>query len=123
MRIRISWSADEVFGELADTPSAQKMAADLPISSTASTWGEEVYFDTGIDTELEPDATQVVDPGTICFWVEGKSLALPFGPTPVSVGDECRLVTEVNILGRLASNPRILASIQSGDEIRVERVG
>jgi hypothetical protein len=123
MRIRISWSADEVFGELADTPSAQKLAADLPISSTASTWGEEVYFDTGIDTELEPGAMQVVDPGTICFWVEGKSLALPFGPTPISVGDECRLVTEVNILGRLESDPQILASIQSGDEIRVERVG
>lgn len=52
MRIRISWSADGVFGELADTPSTQKLAAGLPISSTASTWGEEVYFDTGIDTEL-----------------------------------------------------------------------
>ena len=82
--------------------------------------GRDVYFDTGVDTELEPDATQVVDPGTVCFWVEGKSLALPYGPTPVSVGDECRLVTAVNILGRLEADPQVLASIHSGDAIRVE---
>lgn len=36
---------------------------------------------------LESDSQQVVDPGTVCFWVQGSSLALPFGPTPVSKGD------------------------------------
>ena len=120
MRIRISWPADETFAQLDDTPSVRKLAGALPLSATANTWGEEVYFDTGVDTELEPDATQVVDPGTVCFWVEGKSLALPFGPTPVSVGEECRLVTAVNILGRLEADPHVLASIHSGDAIRVE---
>ncbi len=120
MRIKISWPADEVFAQLEDTPSVRKLVDALPLSATASTWGEEVYFDTGVDAELEADATQVVDPGTVCFWVEGKSLALPYGPTPVSVGDECRLVTDVNILGRLEADPQVLASIHSGDDIRVE---
>ena len=120
MRIKISWPDTEAFGQIDDTPSAQRLREALPITSTASTWGEEVYFETGVSTELEANATQVVDPGTICFWVEGKSLALPYGPTPVSEGDECRLVTEVNILGRLDGDPRVLATVKSGDEIRVE---
>ena len=120
MRIKISWPDTEAFGQIDDTPSAQRLREALPITSTASTWGEEVYFETGVSTELEANATQVVDPGTICFWVEGKSLALPYGPTPVSEGDECRLVTEVNIPGRLDGDPRVLATVKSGDEIRVE---
>ena len=57
----------------------------------------------------------------MCFWVDGKSLALPFGPTPVSQGNECRLVTDVNVLGALEEEASILGSIQSGDEITVER--
>ena len=55
----------------------------------------------------------------MCFWVQGGSLALPYGPTPVSRGDECRLVTRVNVLGRLEGDPRTLASVRDGDAIEV----
>jgi hypothetical protein len=37
--------------------------------------------------------------------VEGESMAIPFGPTPVSVVDECRLVTHVNRVGTLGEIP------------------
>ena len=119
MRIRISWSGGEVFGLLEDTPTACKVVDALPISAQASTWGEEVYFETPVDADLEPGAVQVVPPGTICFWVQGHALALPFGPTPISQGDECRLVTEVNVLGKLEGDPKVLAAIRDGDEIHV----
>jgi hypothetical protein len=69
---------------------------------------------------LEPDARQVVDPGTVCFWVEGQSLAIPFGPTPVSQGDECRLVTEVNVVGELEDDPQLLESVSEGETMRVD---
>lgn len=120
MRIRISWAKGEAFGVLSETPTAKKVLAALPCSSTANTWGEEVYFILPVRTELEPDAEQVVPPGTICFWVHGQSLALPFGPTPISQGNECRLVAKVNVLGKLEGDPRVLKSIHDGDEIRVE---
>ena len=120
MRIRITWGKGEAFGVLNDTPTARKLFDALPCSSTGSTWGEEVYFRVPVQGELEPDARQVVPAGTICFWVEGQSLAIPFGPTPVSRGDECRLVTKVNVLGKLEGDPRILKSVRDGDEIRVE---
>jgi hypothetical protein len=120
MRIRISWANGEALGVLSDTPTARKVFAALPCSSIANTWGEEVYFILPVQTELEPAAQQVVPPGTICFWVHGQSLALPFGPTPISQGDECRLVAPVNVLGKLEGDPRVLKSIREGDEIRVE---
>jgi len=52
--------------------------------------------------------------------MEGRPLAIPFGTTPVSRGNECRLVTKVNVLGKLEGDPRTLKSIRDGDEIRVE---
>ena len=72
--------------------------------------------------ELEPDARQVLDPGAVCFWVEGSSLALPVGPTPVSRANECRLVTKVNVLGRFEGDAGVLAIVKDGDKIRVETV-
>jgi uncharacterized protein len=121
MRIRLSWTGGEVCAALNETATARKVYAALPCSSSAETWGEEVYFTLPVQTELEADARQVVDPGTVCFWVEGHALALPYGPTPVSEGDECRLVSEVNVLGKLEGDARILSGINPGDGIRLER--
>ncbi len=122
MRIRIAWAKGEVFGALTDTPTANKVLKALPCSSSANTWGEEVYFSVPVRTELESDAQQVVSPGTICFWVQGQSVAIPFGPTPASQGKESRLVTKVNVLGKLEGDPQALKSIRDGDDIRVEVV-
>jgi hypothetical protein len=96
--------------------------AALPCQATANTWGEEVYFEVPVSTALEPDAQQVVDPGTVCFWVQGSSLALPFGPTPASKGDECRLVTPCNVLGKIEGDPRQLNKVKQGAAVRVELV-
>ena len=122
MRIRIAWDNEHVEVVMADTPTAQRVWAALPCTSSASVWGEEIYFAMPVQAELEPDARQVVEKGAVCFWVEGSSLALPYGPTPISQGDECRLVSEVNVLGHIEGDPRGLASVRGGIEIRVERV-
>jgi hypothetical protein len=118
-RILLTWPRGELIAVLEDTPTARKLIAALPCRSSANTWGEEVYFSVPVRTTLEPDARQVVEPGTVCFWVEGSSLALPYGPTPVSEGDECRLVSRVNVLGKLEGDPRRLADIHDGDSISV----
>lgn len=119
-KIRISWPQGAVTATLHDTPSTRALLAALPCESSANTWGEEVYFSLPVKAKLEPDARQVVDPGTVCFWVQGSSLALPFGPTPVSKGNECRLVTEVNVLGKIEGDARKLAGVRDGDRIKVE---
>ncbi len=121
MKIKIQWNSGEITATLINTPTSRKLLNSLPIESTASTWGDEIYFKTPVVSSLEYDARQVVDPGTICFWVEGHSIAIPFGRTPISEGDECRLVTEVNILGRCDSDPRVLESVKDDDQILISR--
>jgi hypothetical protein len=118
--VRIAWKSGEVIADLLETPTSKQVVAVLPCEATASTWGEEVYFELPVQAALEPDAEQVVEPGTVCFWVQGSSLALPFGPTPASKRGECRLVTRCNVLGRIAGDPRELKKVQQGAAIRVE---
>ncbi|MGW0879083.1 cyclophilin-like fold protein [Streptomyces sp. NPDC002671] len=121
MQIRISWPAGNVTATLDEnTPTTQALAKALPLTSTAHTWGEEVYFDTGVAVSRETDARQVVEPGTVAFWTDGDALALPYGPTPISRGDECRLASPCNILGRLDTDARVLATVRHGDPVRVE---
>lgn len=122
MRVRISWSSDALTATLDDTPTVAALGESLPVEGSADSWGEEVYFSIPIDPEPEKEARQVVDPGTVCFWIGGGALALPYGPTPISQGDECRLVAECNILGSLEEDPRRLKSVQDGETIRVEHL-
>lgn len=120
MRIRIRYPKGELTAQLDDTPTARALLKAVPCKASANTWGEEVYFSVPVQAKLEADARQVVDPGTVCFWVQGQSLALPYGPTPVSEGQECRLVTKVNVLGRIEGDARALARIRDGDPVSVE---
>ncbi|MFK0289154.1 cyclophilin-like fold protein [Streptomyces sp. NPDC090442] len=129
MKIRISWPAGNVIATLDDTPTAAALLAALPLRSTARTWGEEVYFDTGLTPALEPDARQVVEPGTVAFWTEGNALALPYGPTPISrgwgssrtrFGGESRLTSPCNVVGRVDGDPRALATVRAGDAVHVQ---
>jgi hypothetical protein len=116
-RIRIAWPKGALAATLDDTPSARALVAALPLNARAQTWGEEVYFEIPVEAALERTARQVVPPGTVCFWVEGASLALPWGRTPISEGKEPKLVSPCNVLGRIDGEPRDFASVRSGDAI------
>ncbi len=113
-RIKMSWPKGAVEATLEDTPTARALVAALPVKAKAQTWGEEVYFEVPVKATLESGAKQVVPPGTVCLWVEGSALALPWGRTPVSEGDESRLVTAaISWVGSTAipgSSPRCEAA-------------
>lgn len=116
-RIRIAWPKGSVAATLDDTPTTRALVAALPLTARAQTWGEEVYFEIPVEAALERGARQVVPPGTVCFWVEGSSLALPWGQTPISEGKESKLVSPCNVLGRIDGEPRDFASVKSGDTL------
>jgi len=119
-KVRITWPRGAATASLRDTPSARALLAALPLKAKAHIWGEEVYFEIPIEAALERDAEQAVPPGTVCFWVEGASLALPWGRTPISESDQPKLVTRCNVLGKIDGDPRELSSVRAGDPIAVE---
>jgi hypothetical protein len=102
-----------------DTPTAQAIIDQLPFNTTAQTWGEEVYFQAPVSCPLEPDARDIIEPGEIAFWTEGQCIAIGYGKTPVSVGDEIRLAAKTNIWARSQADVKALSNVTSGDPVVV----
>jgi hypothetical protein len=138
------------------TPTAEAIWQALPFESTASTWGEEVYFSTPVQVERETDARplsassatapcvalppasmqsclsrhyyvpvghDVVEADELAFWVEGDSIVIGYGRTPISQGNEIRLAARTNIWGQVLGDVKQLKAVKPGAPIRVEKAG
>lgn len=121
-RIRFQFATLALEAELLDTPTARAVAAALPISTSVLTWGEEVYFEIPVKLPAEKDARAVVTPGEIAYWPQGHCIALGYGRTPVSRGDEIRLASPCNIFARAAGDVRALAKVRPGTTVEVSRL-
>jgi len=122
-RIRFDFGTLILDADLLDTPTAKAVVAALPLTSSALTWGEEVYFDVPIDVKREPEARAVITPGEIAYWPQGPAIAIGFGRTPISKGDETRLASPCNVFAKAVGNVKTLAKIRTGTEVKVSVVG
>lgn len=118
-RIRFDFGTLTLDAELLDTPTAKAIAAALPISSSALTWGEEVYLDVPVEVKREGNARAVVTPGEIAYWPEGPAIALGFGRTPISQGDETRLASPCNVFARALGDVKTLGKVKAGTKVEV----
>ena len=122
-RIRFDFGTLTLDAELLDTPTAKAIAAALPITSSALTWGEEVYFDVPVDVDREANARAVVEMGEIAYWPDGPAIALGFGRTPISKGGEIRLASPCNIFAKALDDMKSLGTIKAGAKVKVTAVG
>jgi len=118
-RIHIDFGILTLDVELLDTPTAKALVAALPLTSSAMTWGEEVYFEIPVKVAREKDARAVVTPGEVAYWPEGHCIALGFGRTPISKGDECRLASPCNIFGTVVGDVKALKAVAAGTRLTV----
>jgi hypothetical protein len=114
-------AGDEIIkGELNDTPGAREFLKALPVKGFGNRWGEEFYFDIEVCLTCE-QPTLRVKPGDIAFWPIGNGLALFFGKTPFSTGDDPVPASEVEIIGRMLGNFECLNCVPDGTEIVIEK--
>ena len=119
-KITIKAGKIEVVAELNETRTAQAIWDALPIKGHASTWGDEIYFSVPVRLG-EEDAQELVGMGDLGYWPPGKAFCLFFGPTPMSMGEEIRPASAVNVFGRVSGDATVLRQVASGAEVIVEK--
>jgi hypothetical protein len=119
MRVRFDFGTLTLEAELLNTPTARAVAAALPITAAVMTWGEEVYFEVPVKAAREPEARAVMTPGEIAYWPEGRCIAIGFGRTPISQGDETRLAAPCNVFAEALGDVKALARVKAGTAIKL----
>ena len=111
----------EIIVDLKHTQTAEKIWDALPIKSNINVWGDEIYFYTSVSSDQEKDAKEVISLGEIVYWSAGKAIAIGFGKTPISEGNEIRLADKCNIWGTTTFDLKQLKDIPSNSEISIEK--
>jgi hypothetical protein len=99
---------------------AKAILDNLPFESSASTWGEEVYFSIPVDVSDEKGQREV-EVGDCGYWPAGNCFCIFFGRTPASSGNKPVAASIVNVFGRIIGDARVFNKVKDGERIRVEK--
>ena len=61
----------------------------------------------------------MVTAGEIAYWPDGPSIAIGFGRTPVSRGEEIRLASPANIFAKALGDVKALGKLEAGVRVRL----
>jgi hypothetical protein len=120
-KVKIIVGSVTVAAELSDTDCAKAVAEKLPIEAVPSEWGDEFYFTIPVKLPLDATATGKVKIGDIGYWPPGQALAIFFGRTPMSTGQDPVPASEVNLVGRIAGDALLLNKARGAARIRIEK--
>ena len=108
--------------DLRETLTADIIYNALPLKSKVQKWGDEIYFETGLSIELETDAKSIVNIGEIAFWNSGSAIAIGYGKTPISKGNEIRLISPCNIWADSKFEKSCIENIKENETIILEKI-
>jgi uncharacterized protein len=121
-KIRITVGSVQLDAELKSTKTAQEVYAVLPVESSINTWGEEFYFKLAGVKDYREIATTQVKVGDIAFWGAGQVLAIFFGRTPMSMGQDPVPADRVNVIGHILGDASILRRVMDVSTIRIDKI-
>lgn len=107
--------------ELFDTETAKAISEALPIETEPEEWGDEFYFEIPVEMQLDETATTKVKIGDIGYWPPGNALAVFFGPTPISRGEDPVPASDVNLVGRILGDASVLRQAKGSGKIMIEK--
>lgn len=119
-KIKITIGGIQVVAELKPNRTAQAILDALPINAQVNQWGEEFYCKvSGIKDHRETATTQV-KVGDVAFWGVGEMLAIFFGRTPMSLGEDPVPADRVNVIGKIQGDAKVLQQAMGATTMQVE---
>jgi uncharacterized protein len=107
---------------LLDTPTADRIWQALPIFSSVEVWGQEIHFETEVESGRERAARVLATLGDIAWIPEQDWISIIYGPTPTSRPGEFRLWSPANIWARALDDVAALRAARPGETVSVQRV-
>lgn len=120
-QIRITAGKVSALANLIDNPTADAIWNALPLEARGNTWGDEIYFGIPVTIEEAPDASDLVDMGSLAYWPPGRAFCIFFGRTPASRGDDIRAASAVNRFGSVIGDATVFKQVPNGEKVRIEK--
>tara|TARA_A100001037_G_scaffold169605_2_gene152294 strand:+ start:2408 stop:2782 length:375 start_codon:yes stop_codon:yes gene_type:complete len=118
--INIKFDNSSFEGVLNDSNTSNLIWDSLPINSSVSTWGDEIYFSIPV-SDNEDNSKEVVELGDLGYWPPGNAFCIFFGLTPASSEGEIRPASPVNILGKIIGELDSLKQVKPGESVIISR--
>ena len=120
--IRITVEEIEIDAQLNNSDTAHLIWNALTIEANLNLWGDEIYFRTEVESELEANASDVVSSGDIAYWPPGTAFCIFYGPTPASSENEIRAASAVNVIGVITGDEEAFKQVNNGATITITKV-
>jgi hypothetical protein len=119
-RIKITIGGIQLLADLQPNRTAQAIVDALPISAPVNQWGEEFYCKVPGVKDHRETAKNQVKVGDVAFWGMGEMLAVFFGRTPMSLGEDPVPADRVNVIGKIEGDAKILQQAVGAATMQVE---
>jgi uncharacterized protein len=107
---------------LLDTPTADRIWRALPIFSSVEIWGQEIHFETEVESGRERGARVLANFGDVAWIPEQDWISIIYGPTPTSKTGELRLWSPANIWAQALDDVAVLQAARPGETVSLQAV-